>query len=290
MGFTSQIYPNEMVLEDDREYQALVDEQEKQIDDDGKPFGIPGRDWEKEPYGSMEFAAPFPPELEIPESDWPAIIQEKERTGTQLSQIIRSAGLPCKNQRNTNYCWIFAPTHSIEICRVLQNEQIVLLSPASAGARIKNFRNVGGWGTEGLRHLAEKGCNTIEQWPETAIDRKYNTAENIELALRNRVLEWWDLRPRNYKQYISLLLRNFPIPIGLNWWSHEVTAYDAVYVDGQVRPRIRNSWGMDWGDQGFSILTVQKGTPDDAVAPRVAIPTGNHGALASIMSSYPSAA
>ena len=171
----------------------------------------------------------------------------------------------------------------------MQHNEQVILSPASAGARIKGFHNVGGWGTEGLRFIVENGVCPVEKWPANAIQRSYLTADNIALAKKYRITEWYDLRPRNYKQLISCVLRNWPVAVGYNWWSHEVTAYDAVIVDGKVLLRIRNSWSMNWGDAGFSVLSVAKGTPDDAVVPRVALPTGNYGALASILGSYQTA-
>ena len=96
---SSVIYPGEFFINDDN-YGQFVDD--PILDGDQKTRGRIPRDWEKEPFGSLPFAAGFPDELLIPQSDWIPIIQEKERTQTQLSQIVRSAGLPCKDQDGTN--------------------------------------------------------------------------------------------------------------------------------------------------------------------------------------------
>lgn len=165
-------------------------------------------------------------------------------------------------------CWINAPVHCLEIVRAVQGQDYVELSPASCGAIIKQFRNVGGWGTEGLKFLVDKGAVPTSLWPANAIDPRYNTqAANAERH-KYRVLEWYELRPRNFDEFMTALFYKIPVAIGLNWWRHEVTALDPVYVNGQFGCRINNSWGTNWGDKGRGILLGNKANPDDAVAPR----------------------
>ena len=72
-------------------------------------------------------------------------------------------------------------------------------------------------------------------------------------------------------QLISCLLRRIPVAVGYDWWGHEVTAVDAIWLDGTVAIRIRNSWGMSWGNKGFSVLQGNKMIPADAVCARVAV-------------------
>lgn len=222
-------------------------------------------------YAYGDAAVAFPQELIIPPSDWPGMIQEMEERKTRVSDLVEQAGLPCKDQNGTNYCWINAPTHCVEVMRVIQNQGMVILSPASAGGPITGFRNVGGWGKPGLVYISENGLVPVAQWPANAIDRQYNTAANRALALDYRVVEWWELRPRNLNELMSCLLRRIPVAVGLNWWRHEVTYYDPVWINGQPGARLRNSWGMNWpqaGARGYSILQGSRLLPDDAVAPR----------------------
>lgn len=258
---TSEIYPGETVFDDSTHEDAHA-----------PPEGF-GRGREG-PAGYGAVADPFPAELLIPRGEWQARIQEMEERKTRLSDLIIQAGLPCKNQQQTNYCWINAPTHCTEIVRLLQNQPMVILSPASAGAQIKNYRNQGGYGEEGLQFIVDHGLVPVDKWPANAIDRRYATPENKTLALDYRVTEWMRLQPRNIDQLVSMLLRRIPVAIGLNWWSHEIVAVDAVWLNGTVAIRFRNSWGMDWptaGAGGWSILQGSKMLPDDACGPRVAI-------------------
>lgn len=215
-----------------------------------------------------EAALAFPSELMIPESEWEPRIKEREERKARLSDLCDQAGLPCKDQNGTNYCWINAPVHCLEIMRVVQNQSMVILSPASAGAIIKNFRNVGGWGDEGLQHLEEHGCVPIDKWPANAIKKQYDTDDNRQLAKKYRAIEWMRLKPRSQAEMVSCLLHNFPVACGFNWWGHETTAIEPVIVGGEVCIRHRNSWAMSYGDRGYFVLKGNKKLADDAVAAR----------------------
>lgn len=213
-------------------------------------------------------AEPFPDELVIPRPEWQARIQELEETKTRLSDLCTLAGLPCKDQERTNYCWVNAPTYCVEVTRVKQNQKQVILSAASAGAQITNYRNIGGWGKDALNWISTKGLVPESLWPKNAISKSYATSANLQTALDYRVDEWWELEPKNLDHVVSCLLRRIPVAVGYNWWGHEVTLVDPVWLDGTVAIRMRNSWGMGWGDKGYSLLQGNRMLPDDAVVPR----------------------
>lgn len=263
MGFTSQLYPGESIFDDDTPESAV------QIPE-GMGAGLELGLHSSQEYIDEGLASPFPSDLLVPRSDWQGIIQEQQERKTRLSDFVDYKDIKCKNQGSTNYCWINAPVHAVEIVRAQQNQEFVSLSPASAGAQIKGFRNVGGWGKEGLEWIVKNGVVPTSLWPDNAIDRRYLTQEAKTQSDKYKVTEWLVLQPRNLDQHISLLLRGIPAPVGLLWWSHEVTDYEAVWIDGAIGVRFRNSWGMNWGDRGYGIRRGTKLLADDIVAPRVA--------------------
>lgn len=215
-------------------------------------------------------ADPFPDELLIPESDWQGIIQEQKDTRSRITDLCDDFGIVVKDQQQTNYCWINAPTHCVEIIRGKQGQNYVPLSAASAGAQIKGYRNVGGWGKEGLEFIASNGLMPESVWPKNAISRQYATDANKQLALNYRVDEWWELPPGSLKHLVSCVLRGYPVAVGYNWWSHEVTAVAFDWVDGAPALIIDNSWGLAWGTKGRGVIQGRRILPDDAVAPRTA--------------------
>lgn len=213
-------------------------------------------------------ADPVPNELLIPRSEWQARIEEQKQRKSSLKDLITQAGLPAKDQGQTNYCWVVSPTHCLEIMRVLQNQAMIELSGTSVGARVKNFRNVGGFGAEALEGLSKWGACPSSLWPNNVIDKRLLTEANKAEALKYRVTEWWNAQPRNTDLLISLLLRNIPVSLGFNWWGHQVTGVRAVWQDGQAWPEIRNQWA-NWGEDNYAVLKGSKAIPDDMVCPRV---------------------
>lgn len=273
--FVSALRPGERVY-DDSNFGSLL----AQDIPAGQSRGLVPRDWRSAPHGEAWLgASKFPKHLVIPRNEWDQRIAEMESTKSRLSDLILEIGLECKDQNGTNFCWINAPTHCVEIMLCLQNQKredgsLIVLSPASIGCIIKNFRNQGGWGQEGLDKIIERGLCDVRDWPPNAIDRKFNTEAAWQIAKRYRVTEWWDLTPRSFDEKMSCHFMRIPTADGYNWWSHEVTGYDPVKVrPGVYGARERNSWAMSYGDKGFFILEERKATPDDCCCPRVILPS-----------------
>ncbi|MES2790087.1 MAG: C1 family peptidase [Planctomycetota bacterium] len=259
----SKLYPGEQIIDDS------TPDSHFDLTPDGMSKGYQGMFRSQQ--SADELTVPFPAELLIPQSDWQGWIEETEARKSRVSDLVTQAGLPCKDQASTNFCWANAPVHLLEVSRVIQNQTMVILSPASVACPINNFRNQGGWGEDALRQLITDGAVPVSKWPANAIQKQYYTEANIALAKSYRAAEWWNLRPKNINEHISCLLRRIPVAVGLNYWGHEVSDYEAVWVNGKIGVRFRNSWTMNWPTQGAGGYSIRQGNKlpaDDAVAIR----------------------
>lgn len=220
-------------------------------------------------YGDLAHA--FPDELLIPRSEWQARCEELDKTKSSIPDLCDQAGLKVKDQQQTNFCWANGPTHCVEIIRTLAGQEPTVLSAASVACPVTGYRNDGGWGKDALDQIVKAGIVPDALWPNAAISQKYATPDNLTTAKKYSVTGWWELEPNNIDQLISCLFHRVPVAVGYNWWGHEVTAVRPVWVDGAIAILIDNSWGTSWGTNGRGILQGRKMSPDDAVAPRVAI-------------------
>ena len=266
MSFESTLYPSEFVIDDDN-YKVHADIFD--ADSDERQRGRIPRDWDACPYGSMPGVEAFGLPL-IPRSEWKDRIEKMEKTKSRLSDIVLRKGIPSLDQNGTNYCWTNAVITAMLTLRAAQGDKYVPLSPASVAAPIKGYRNQGGWGGDALDYIIKHGVSASEYWPPNYwASAKYDNEDSRDSRARHKVTEWWDLQSRNFDQMMTCLLMRIPVPIGLNFWSHEVCAMDPVVVGNGFGVRFRNSWGDSYGEKGFAILSGSKAIPDDAVAPRV---------------------
>lgn len=200
----------------------------------------------------------------IDEREWPDLIAEREASRLRWSMTAEDFDLPNLDQNGTNYCWIFAAANSLRCARFRQTGQSFYYCPTSAGARITNFRNVGGWSTNGVRYMLDNGCNLVEDWPMNRIDRRYDTAENREKAKQHRILEAYFLD--SYNESVSCQLQDVTVPGGHNWWRHAILHTDPIMVNGRVEQEIWNSWGRGWGRNGFGTLEGSRKKAEDYCA------------------------
>lgn len=221
----------------------------------------------------------------IPRSEWSARIKEMEQTKSRLSDI-RDTGkdgqqIPSRDQNGRGYCWMHSGTSATLLLRAKENLPYADLSAYMGACLIKDYRDEGGWGAQGLDWIVENGLPDSKFWPQRSVSRSNDTPEMRANAKLHRVAEAWnDLsmpqydRNLTFDQLATCLLCRIPVVVDFNWWSHSVCAVDLVETEpGSFGVRIWNSWGDSWSQAGMGLLSGSKAIPDGACAPRVSTPS-----------------
>lgn len=306
------LYPNELVISDANAHVFAA----PHADGDGvRSRGLVPRDWKKFPLGCYAGETGMHAVDDLPSfspSDFPALIREMEESKTRLSDF-RNRGnggqpIPSRDQNGRGYCWRHSGTSAHLLIRARDDMPYLDFSAYAGACMIKNFRDEGGWGAQGLDDLFERGDPTSAFWPQRATSREYDRPETWANAKLHRITEGWvDMSAPQYdrnlafNQVVTSLICRVPVIVDFNWWGHSVCAADAVDgrsqrgltrcpssgklltaeefdahwgvdhpVTGGIAIRIWNSWSDSWSDNGMGVLTGSKAVPDGASAPRVA--------------------
>lgn len=247
---------------------------------DGLPrsTGLIPRDYDKYPVGFYGFAKPFDLPL-IPKSEWGDRLEILKKNKSRLSDLRMRANngkpIPSTDQNGRGYCWCHSGVSCNLILRALEGQPYAPLSAYMIGCLVKNYRDEGGWGTQGIEFQVEHGVPTDKYWPQQGTKKEYDTPEMRANAKLHRIEEWMDMEPRNVDQLVTCLLSLIPVVTDFNWWRHSVMGMDLESVN-PLRIRIWNSWGDGWSDHGMGILEGSKAIPDGMVAPRVIRASDEH--------------
>ncbi len=212
------------------------------------------------PYGALR-CAPRSEVKAMSEGEIKDRARYLQQNKSRINDLLDARGIKALDQDGTNFCWTNGPVNTVRAMLCVNNMEYEDLSPASVACRVNGFVNNGGYGTEAMEFITAKGIVPSRLWPNNAINKKYLTQEAVTAAMDYRVVEWRDLQPRNFLLMCTYLVTGTPVTIGLNWWRHQVTAV-AVNPDN-LDVLVWNSWGADWGENGYGWLSRGKATPDD---------------------------
>ena len=194
----------------------------------------------------------------IPRSEWAGLITQGK--GTFLHDLTHDKLEP-HDQGGTNYCWAHGSVRTAEVLRVFEGQEALILSAESIAVPLTGGRNRGGYPEEALHQLRNFGACTQYYWPKNDRNEKNAMSGWEENAKLHRLIRWVDVK--GFDVQMTLALLRVPVAIGLSWWGHLVCQLDPVHFGGNdFGIGCDNSWGADYGDNGYFILTEKRGTAD----------------------------
>lgn len=235
--------------------------------------GLTDRDYAKQPLGSGFGASAMDLKI-IPKREWDDRIDQLAKDQSRNYDWLRQFKVPFKNQGSLPYCWAFSSTHATEACRLRQFANHIALSPASIGALATKFRKVGGWPSEWFEVAARQGICTEQEWPATAVEKRYDNDETRLVRRGYSVTKWFDLMPqsrdaeRSLLEFATCLLAGHGVAEGRSKaWGHSTYAADWVrWQPGRYGVLTRNSW-RGWGFDGWAVIDESIAGIDGGCAP-----------------------
>lgn len=200
---------------------------------------------------------------------------------------LRNVVTPVKNQGRCGSCWAFAAAETLESHRAIMNSKLEELSEQQILDCTLEADGCGG-GTVGLAFdqiIRAGGISAEWTYPYTSFDGE-NFECNKSKSKYVAKLNGYEILPKNEQDPILQYLMNIgPLAISIDassWHSYESGIFDgcnrtdididhAVQLVGYGTDKnlgmywlIRNSWGPDWGENGYIRLrresTVSCGT------------------------------
>ena len=203
-----------------------------------------------------------------PESDWDELmaLQEENQSSPYHTHL---NNVDIMSQQRTNYCWMFGVVAGAANRYAATGIEVPKFSPASTACQIKNFQNVGGWGSEAAAGVQKYGIATTNTWPNCSFDRTLPNNPRVRNdSFRHNIVEFNALGRYNINAVASCLLDPInpsPCSGGYSHWGHLVLLLKVVRISGQIGFLYANSWGKNWGDNGYGILLGSKAIPTEAI-------------------------
>ncbi len=243
---------------DDGNYQEAVAEM-TQRQRDMEQLGQAGCLLRRIPYGQIPHVPKATEVIKlIPREEWPGLIAEGK--GTWLYDLTRGKLKP-HDQGRTNYCWAHGSVRAEEVTRVFEGQTPLILSAESVAVPLTGGRNRGGYPEEALHQMRNYGACEQSLWPLNDRNEKNANRSWAQNAKLHRVIRWADVQ--GFDMQMTCALKRRAVPIGLGWWSHLVCQLDPIHYGGtDFGVGCDNSWGPDYGDNGYFELHERRGTAD----------------------------
>lgn len=253
----------------------------------GNSRGLVPRNYGANPVGSYDTIPAAAVDMPlVPRSEWSARIKERKELKARIRDVRRTQGpdgkpIPSLDQDGIGYCWIHSGTMGVMLTRAAMGQPYVRLSAFMGGCLLKNYKDQGGWGADGVDFITKNGIPSVDFWPERSMNRSNDTPAMRENAAKHKITEGWiDLQSPVYNRNLSIdqtatILLTGGVVVGdFNFWGHSVILMDWEEIEpGSFGPLGLNSWGDGWGDLGEFTLQGNRAVLDGGVGLRAVTPS-----------------
>jgi len=235
--------------------------------------GYESRDWDLHPEFSAEpeFSGPI-----YPRKDWVELIELQRRNKTSPMHIHKGNDIPVRSQGRYGYCWCWGLVNAIRNRYAAQGiDPNPDLNAHGTAAMWKRYANRGGYGSEACLAVEKYGIPTYEFWPAYSNDRSLEKDPRVaENRKKHKLVKFEEMPKDSFDAVMSCLIGIDPSPVTLaySWWRHLVCGLQGLYR-GTGRGvefgfGFVNSWGKQWGSQGYGEVWNAKAKPFEAIAVR----------------------
>jgi hypothetical protein len=209
----------------------------------------------------------------VPQSDWKSRAEKMVAAKATLKDLAYDTR--ALDQDGVGQCWLFGNCGAVRTLSIRQGGIARLPSPQSLAYALRS--DYARWGVNGgdpadsAEALVKFGAARAELWtddPAEGRDSKLATDAAEADRENNRVTRCVELGHENdrWDEVVSCALQNIPMGVCFDWWSHHVEGVGVIVKGGELCLLCRNSWGADYGDNGFFALAGRKKYPSGAWA------------------------
>lgn len=205
----------------------------------------------------------------LPKSEWKDRIDHLNEIGGQPYHWHKAEGRKIiHSQASWPYCWQYGVVAAVQNCLLRQGVGYVNLNAFATAYLGKRGRRKGGFGIEGCRNIQEYGITEKEYLPEFRRTLRWpQSAKNN--AKKHKLVDFEELPKNSLESVIdAILVERCPVSVAFSWWKHLVCAVGVERKGNDYGLIIVNSWGTNWGNNGYETLWGKKAVPFESVAVR----------------------